>query len=114
MKNIAFVLVAAACLAAPVQVMAQTKPAPAVEMKSASAEGWTPSKVLAVVGGAAIGFLAADILLPGFMMKNAIGVVGGAVLGYYGYSNELPPSPMDKRASNAEGDAKVMLTNINM
>ena len=114
MKKIAFVLVAAACLAAPVQVMAQTKPAPAVEMKSASSEGWTPRKVLAVVGGAAVGVLAADILLPGLMMKNAIGVVGGAVLGYYGYSNELPPSPMDKRASNAEGDAKVMLTNINM
>ena len=51
MKKIAFVLVAAACLAAPVQVMAQTKPAPAMEMKSASTEGWTPRKVLAVVGG---------------------------------------------------------------
>ena len=114
MKKITFVLVAAACLAAPVQVMAQTKPVPAMEMKSASAEGWTPSKVLAVVGGATIGVLAANILLPGLMMKNAIGVMGGAVLGYYGYSNELPPSPMDKRASDAEGDAKVMLTNINM
>ena len=52
MKKLALALAAAACLSAPVQAVAQSKPAPAIESKSAKAEGWTSGKILAVAGGA--------------------------------------------------------------
>ena len=45
------------------------------------------------------------------MMKNAIGLIGGAVLGYYWYTNELP-QPMSHRVSDADGSAKVVMTNM--
>ncbi len=111
MKKLALALAAAACLSAPVQAVAQSKPAPAIESKSAKAEGWTSGKILAVAGGAVVGILAADIIVPGIMMKNAIGLIGGAVLGYYWYTNELP-QPMSHRVSDADGSAKVVMTNM--
>ena len=111
MKKLALALAAAACLSAPVQAVAQSKPSPAIESKSAKAEGWTSGKILAVAGGAVVGILAADIIVPGIMMKNAIGLIGGAVLGYYWYTNELP-QPMSHRVSDADGSAKVVMTNM--
>ncbi|NDA45794.1 MAG: hypothetical protein EBY21_00655 [Alphaproteobacteria bacterium] len=96
MKKLAFAFVTAACLAAPVQAMAQTKEAPAKEAPAkeskmmATNEGWTSGQVLAIAGGAVVGYLAADILVPGMMMKNALGLIGGSVLGYYWYTNETP------------------------
>ncbi len=89
MKKLALALAAASFLASPVQAIAQSKPALAIESKTAPAEVWTSGKVLAVATGAVVGVVAADIILPGIMMKEAIGLVGGAVLGYY-WIKELP------------------------
>lgn len=111
MKKLAFACVAAACLAAPVQAMAQSKPAPGTEPKSAQAEGWTSSKILAVAGGAVVGAIAVDILLPGIVMKEAIGLIGGGVLGYYWYTNEVP-QVMNHRASDTDGAAKIVMTGM--
>lgn len=91
MKKLAFAFVAVTCLAAPIQAMAQTKEAPAMEHKmGAKAEGWTSNQVLAIAGGAVVGYLVADILVPGMMMKNAIGLIGGSAIGYYWYGKESP------------------------
>ena len=54
MKKLALALAAAACLSAPVQAVAQSKPALAIESKSANAAGWTSGKILAVAGGAVV------------------------------------------------------------
>ncbi len=96
MKKLAFALVTAACLAAPVQAMAEPKEAPAKEASAKESkmmtanEGWTSSQILAIAGGAVVGYVAADILVPGIMMKNAIGLIGGSLIGYYWYTNESP------------------------
>jgi len=91
--------------------MAQSKNEPSMEAKSVSSDGWTTGKILTIAGGAVVGVLAADILIPGLMMKTAIGLIGGGVLGYYWYSNELAP-PMGHRASDTGGAAKVVMTKM--
>jgi hypothetical protein len=91
MKKLAFALVTAACLVAPVQAMAQSKEPPEKESKLIAAnEGWTSGQLLAIAGGAVVGVGAAHILVPSIMMNHAIGLIGGSLIGYYWYANEAP------------------------
>ncbi len=110
MKKMIFACAAAACLLAPVQAMAQSKPAPTVEIKAAQSNEWTGRQILAVAGGAIVGAIVVDALLPGIMMKTAIGMIGGGTLGYYWYTNEVPP--MMKQTSATDGIATVVLANM--